>query len=295
MTSKRHLACGLLLTASVGCAKNYPATTLPGTATDGLSSLTDVVALTRARLDSTVVEIHRTSGDTSRSSAARSRQLKAKAVALDSTYRADLAELMARVSASTAGVPASSARFQIERPPAPFVRAFADGTNWMLQSPLIHEVRKNSPYLLIVPRGFVTDFVSIPKPLQLLRGLLPTTERYGTAALVHDYLYWSQDCTREQADNIMAIAMVDAGVPMLERRVIHEGVKQFGQAGWDENKKARQAGLIRTVGPPHDQVPPAGTWAEYQEWLRTIGAKEGVGYRVPASVCAMADSGRGSN
>jgi len=295
MNIKRLLACGLLLTAGVGCAKHSPVATLPGTATDNLSALTSVVAITRARLDSTVLDIHRTSGDTSRASAARSRQLKAKAAALDSTYRADLTELLSRVNASTAGVPAGNARFPIERPPAPFVRAFADGTNWMLQSPLIHEIRKNSPFLVIVPRGFVTDFVSIPKPLQLLRGLLPTTERYGTAALVHDYLYWSQDCTREQADNIMAIAMMDAGVPLLERRIIHEGVKQFGQAGWDENKKARQAGLIRIVGPPHDQVPPAGTWAEYQEWLRTVGAKEGVGYRVPASVCALADSERSSN
>lgn len=295
MNDKRSLACGLLLAACAGCAKNLPPTTFPGTATDNLSTLTGAVALTRARLDSTVVEIHGESGDTSRSAAARSQQLKARAAALDSTYRADLAELMARVNASTAGMPEGGARFPIEKLPAPFVRAFADGTNWMLQSPLIHEIRKNSPYLVIVPRGFVTDFVSIPKPLQLLRGLLPTTERYGTAALVHDYLYWTQDCTREQADNIMAIAMMDAGVPLLERRIIHEGVKQFGQAGWDENKKARRAGLIRIVGPPHDQVPPAGTWAEYQEWLRTVGAKEGVGYRVPASVCALADPERSSN
>jgi hypothetical protein len=295
MNSQRHLACALLLTASVGCAKQYPAATLPSPVSDNFSSLTGALATTRARLDSTVLEIHRTSGDTSRSSAARSRQLKARAAALDSSYRADLAELLARVNASTAGVSAGSAHFPIERLPAPFVRAFADGTNWMLQSPLIHEIRKNSPYLVIVPRGFVTDFVSIPKPLQLLRGLLPTTERYGTAALIHDYLYWTQDCTREQADNIMAIAMMDAGVPLLERRIIHEGVKQFGQAGWDENRKARQAGLIRIVGPPHDQVPPAGTWAEYQLWLRTVAAKEGVGYRVPASVCAMADAERSSN
>ena len=295
MNNQRFFAFALLLAASAGCAKQYPVPTVPGTAIDNLSSLTSALAITRARLDSTVLEIHRTSGDSSKASAARSRQLRARAGALDSTYRADLAELMARVNASTAGVPEGGARFPIERLPAPFVRAFADGTNWMLQSPLIHEIRKNSPYLVIVPRGFVTDFVSIPKPLQLLRGLLPTTERYGTAALVHDYLYWTQDCTREQADNIMAIAMMDAGVPLLERRIIHEGVKQFGQAGWDENKKARQAGLIRIVGPPHDQVPPAGTWAEYQVWLRTVGAKEGVRYRVPASVCAMADAERSSN
>ncbi|MEO8577012.1 MAG: DUF1353 domain-containing protein [Gemmatimonadales bacterium] len=215
--------------------------------------------------------------------------MKTRAAALDSTYRANLAELMAAVNATTAGVPTSTARFPIKTPPAPFVRAFADGADWMLQSPLIHEIRKNSPYVVIVPRGFVTDFASIPKPLQILRGLLPTTDRYGTAALVHDYLYWRQDCTREQSDNIMAMAMMESGVPLLERRIIHEGVRQFGQSAWDENKKARQAGLIRTVGAPYDQVPPTGPWSEYQEWLRSIRATAGLEYRVPAVVCAIGD------
>ena len=281
----------LLLSATAGCAKHHPSSPVarPGVADDTISNLTAAVATSRARLDSVVLESHRTSGDASSSAADRSRRLKTREAALDSAYRANLTELIAALTASIAGMPGATARFPVERPPTPFVRAFADGTNWMLQSPFILEIRKDSPYVVIVPRGFVTDFVSIPKPLQILRGLLPTTERYGTAALVHDYLYWTQDCTREQSDNIMEIAMKEAGVALLERRIIHEGVRQFGQAGWDENRKARQAGLIRTVGSPHDQVPPSGTWDAYQQWLREIHAKEGLEYRVPASVCAAGD------
>jgi hypothetical protein len=107
---------------------------------------------------------------------------------------------------------------------------------------------------------------------------------------VHDYLYWRQDCTRAQADNIMAISMMEAGVPMLERRLVHEAVRRFGQSAWDGNRKARQDGLIRTVAPPHDQVPLTGTWAEYREWLRATRVRDGREYRVPPSVCAMADS-----
>lgn len=175
------------------------------------------------------------------------------------------------------------------------MRAFADGSNWMLQSPLVFEVGKKGPYLVIVPRGFVTDFASIPQPLRVFRDLLPTTDRYGIPALVHDYLYWRQDCTREQADNIMEIAMMESGVSLLERKLIHEGLRQFGQSAWDANRRARQTGLIRTVGPPHDQVPPSGTWPEYREWLREVHAKEGLEYRVPESVCAIADSLRNSN
>jgi hypothetical protein len=201
-----------------------------------------------------------------------------------------VADLESAINASTGGASMSNSRFPIEPPPAPFVRAFADGGNWMLQSPLIHEIGKDGRYVVIVPRGFVTDFASIPQPVQVLRGVRPTTERYGVAAVVHDYLYWRQDCTREQSDRIMALAMKEAGVSMLERTLIYEAVRQFGQSAWDGNRRARQTGLIRTIAAPNDQVPPTGTWDEYREWLRATHAKEGIEYRVHASVCEMADS-----
>ena len=213
-------------------------------------------------------------------------------MSLDSTYRAAVAELLWTVNASTAGAVAGGGRFPVDGPPAPLLRGFVDGTNWMMLSPMIHEIGKNSPFVVIVPRGFVTDLASIPQPLQILRGRNPNSGRYANAAVVHDYLYWRQDCTRAQADNIMAIAMMEAGVPALERALVHEAVRQFGQSSWNENRRARQAGLIRTVAPPHDQVPPTGTWAEYREWLRSTRAKEGREYPVQASVCAIADSVR---
>jgi hypothetical protein len=92
------------------------------------------------------------------------------------------------------------------------------------------------------------------------------------------------------SDNILAIAMKDAGVSLLERKIIYEAVRQFGQSAWDENRRARQAGMSRTVAPPYDQVPLSGTWAEYREWLRAARVKDGMEYRVHASVCAAADS-----
>jgi hypothetical protein len=288
MSAKLLPFLGFLVAFSVGCAKRYPSPA--SQPIDNVSYLTRAVEANRKALDSVVLEIHRASGDTSSSAVARSRKLRMRAAVLDSAYRASLADLLETINASAAGVTAASARFPIEKPPAPFVRAFADGSNWMLESPLIYQIGKSGAHVIVVPRGFITDFASIPQPLRVLRDLLPTTDRYGLPALVHDYLYWRQDCTREQADNIMEIAMMDAGVSLLERKVIHEGLRQFGQSAWDENSRARQSGLIRTVGAPHDLIPLSGKWAEYREWLRTIGAKEGVEYRVPEAVCAFADS-----
>ena len=256
---------------------------------DRVSSLITVVASNRVMLDSVVLALFRISGDTSASAVARSRQLRKRAASLDSTYRANVAELQWTVNAASDGGITSNARFPIDPPPAPFVRGFADGSNWMLQSPLIQEIGKNIRYFVIVPRGFVTDFASIPQPLQILHASV-SIGRYGNAAVVHDYLYWRQDCTREQSDHILAIAMMEAGVSFLERQLIYQSVRQFGQSAWDGNRRAREAGLIRTVGPPNDQVPPTGTWNDYREWLHASHAKEGLEYRVPKSVCAMADS-----
>jgi len=283
-----------LIMAAIGCTGQPPASVQTRPATSGTQALADTIArlthlvgLNRARLDSAVFEIHRISHDPSASAIARSRQLRRGAALLDSTYRANLAELLRTVNASTSASVANAARFPVDAPPAPLLRAFADGSNWMLQSPLIVEIARNSPHVIIVPRGFVTDFASIPRQLRVL---LPTTTRYGNAALVHDYLYWRQDCTRAQADNIMAIAMIEAGVPLVERRLVHEAVRVFGQGAWDTNQRDRRAGLIRTIGPPQDQVPLSGSWAEYRQWLRTTRAKEGLEYSVPQSVCAVADT-----
>jgi hypothetical protein len=288
---ERLRACGLLLTVAIGCAKPHTSSVPTAAIADRVSYLITAAASSRAKLDSEVLELYRTSGDMTSSAIARSQQLRKREASLDSTYRANFAELQWTVKAASDGGITSNARFPIEPPPAPFVRGFADGSNWMLQSPLVQEIGKNSPYIVIVPRGFVTDFASIPQPLQILHASV-SIGRYGNAAVVHDYLYWRQDCTREQSDHILAITMMEAGVSFLERQLIYQSVRQFGQSAWDGNKRARQSGLIRTVGPPNDQVPPTGTWDDYREWLRETHAKEGVEYRVPESVCAMADSAR---
>jgi hypothetical protein len=279
----------VLLAFTMACAKAHVATA-PNAELDRIASLTRAAKGERAQLDTVVADIHRLSGNTSPGAQARRRELRIRAAALDSSYRITFAHLSSAVNASISGTTPAASGFEVDMPPAPFMRAFADGSNWMLQSPLIQEFGKDGAYLIIVPRGFVTDFASVPQPLQMLRGVRTVADRYANAALVHDYLYWTQDCTREQADRIMELALKESGISFLERKLIFEGLRQFGQSAWDAHRKARQTGLIKTVGAPYDEVPPTGTWPEYREWLRSVRARSGVEYRVPAPVCAMADS-----
>jgi len=169
----------LLVAFAIGCARTGSTTV---DRVDNLSPLARAVATSRTRLASAVREIHRISGDTSTFAMSRSRQLRAGAAKLDSSYRANLVELLSTIAASTGGVPLNKARFPVEKSSDPFVRAFAGGENWMLQSPLIYEIGKNPSHIVIVPRGFVTDFASIPQPFKALRDLMPSTEHYGIPA-----------------------------------------------------------------------------------------------------------------
>jgi hypothetical protein len=282
--------CVLLLAITMGCASAHAPVSAPAAAVGRIASLSNAAALARRQLDSVVAGINKLSGNTTPAVQVQLRELRKKAASIDSAFRISYANLWTEVNGSIAGAAPNESRLDVAMAPVPFVRAFADGSQWMLQSPLIHEFGSDSRYLIIVPRGFVTDFASVPQPLQILRGMRTVADRYASAALIHDYLYWTQDCTREQADGIMELALKDAGISFLERKLIYEGLRQFGQSAWDAHRKARQAGLVKTVGPPYDQVPPTGTWPEYREWLRSIRAKSGVEYHVPAAVCAMADS-----
>jgi Protein of unknown function (DUF1353) len=55
-------------------------------------------------------------------------------------------------------------------------------------------------YEIVITKGFVTDFASVPRPLWWV---FPQWEIYGHAALLHDFLYWDHICLKEQADSIL--------------------------------------------------------------------------------------------
>jgi hypothetical protein len=95
-----------------------------------------------------------------------------------------------------------------------------------------------------VPVGFVTDLTSIPRVFwQVLR----PEGRYAYAAVVHDYLYWEQTRTREEADQILKIALEDSKVDPKVIDTIYLAVRAFGQAAWDNNTRMKKAGEHRIL------------------------------------------------
>jgi uncharacterized protein DUF1353 len=95
---------------------------------------------------------------------------------------------------------------------------------------------------VIVPEGFVSDLASIPRVFwQVLR----PEGRYAYAAVVHDYLYWTQTRPRGEADQIFKIAMEDSKVDPKTVETVYQAVHRFGQAAWDNNARLKRAGECR--------------------------------------------------
>lgn len=174
-----------------------------------------------------------------------------------------------------------------EAPGEPGIAAFSDRTYFMLDTLLKWRVGETAT-IIEIPPGFVSDGASIPKVVQLL-GLSPYGA-HGRAAVVHDYLYWSQLCTRKQADNIMLIAMKESGVSLLTQWLIAAAVKIFGGSPWRENTDHLKNGFARVIQldaektprPPHPEAIPLGarefpkqfTWREYEAFLKQAGVRD---------------------
>jgi hypothetical protein len=128
-----------------------------------------------------------------------------------------------------------------------------------------------------VPAGFVTDFATTP---WLVWSVFPPWGKYGPAAVVHDYLYWDQQCTKEQADSIFLKAMDDSSVGW-KKYLIHAAVAVFGRSGWEENIEIRgymktreiPSDILRKMNEPSSEwYDPTITWEQLQNKLLARGS-----------------------
>lgn len=95
---------------------------------------------------------------------------------------------------------------------------------------------KDDGALITAPAGMTTDLASIPR---VAWDLLPPFGKYTGAAVIHDFLYQTQPCTREEADLVLAEAMDAEGVEHVVRQMIYEAVRVGGQVAWDKHKAGK--------------------------------------------------------
>lgn len=97
---------------------------------------------------------------------------------------------------------------------------------------------------VMAPVGFVTDLASIPR---IFWSLLRPDGNYAYAAIVHDYLYWTQTRSREDSDMILKLGMQDFNVKRSVIATIYEAVRAGGGGSWTENARLRNAGEKRIL------------------------------------------------
>lgn len=78
-----------------------------------------------------------------------------------------------------------------------------DSGEWVLESPLWYQSGLLKSYVR-VPEGFTTDFASVPR-LPLIFTVLG--DRGHMAAVIHDYLYTTQEVSRTVADAVFFEAL----------------------------------------------------------------------------------------
>lgn len=139
------------------------------------------------------------------------------------------------------------------------VMRFADGYYALTEEISWAPEKEDKPlHPVNAPFGFVTDFASIPR---IFWTLLPRDGQYTYAAIVHDYLYWNQATSREDADKVFKAVMKEFGVSAAHVATIFTAVRTGGGIAWSRNSRARAAGERRVLSRlPND---PKVKW---QDW-----------------------------
>jgi hypothetical protein len=110
------------------------------------------------------------------------------------------------------------------------VELLEDGLRARLIEPFRVQLRESGGRMIEVPRGFETDFASVPR---FFWRVLPPWGRYSPAAVVHDYLYQSGTLERHEADRVFLTLMQRLGVSAWKRNVMYEAVRLFGGSAWN--------------------------------------------------------------
>lgn len=116
--------------------------------------------------------------------------------------------------------------------------------------PLIGELKDNGKYIKLeadftfvdgeylvgVPKGFVSNFNSVPRGLW---NVFPPWE-YPEAGVVHDFLYQTNGVTRKVADQIHRRILELEGCPAWKRWGAYSALRAFGAQPWNRYREVQK-------------------------------------------------------
>lgn len=114
---------------------------------------------------------------------------------------------------------------------------------FVVTHPLVYKTNDGTQKIE-VPIGFLTDLASIPSEMWWF---VSPFEGAAAPAIIHDYLYWTQACTKPEADLMMAFAMHETGLGDMQKEAIYFAIRKSSKAqqAWEENTSARKLGESR--------------------------------------------------
>ncbi len=89
----------------------------------------------------------------------------------------------------------------------------------------------------VVPLGFKTDGASIPQEFWTLVGS-PFTGLYRVAAVFHDAAYNNAGVSRQDADSMLRICMLELGCSQWLADVIYTGVRIGGELAYEGDQRS---------------------------------------------------------
>lgn len=114
------------------------------------------------------------------------------------------------------------------------VKVNDDGRTYTLAKKLEYACKRLGK-TIEVPEGFITDLASIP--------LLGNHRSWSRAAVIHDFLYYTNGISRLEADKVLAEAMKVLKVPFWRRALVISGLAIGGWLAWRKHRARKDDGL----------------------------------------------------
>ena len=123
----------------------------------------------------------------------------------------------------------------------PPLRPLDNGIEWEVMEDFEYHVgSEESNDIIKITKGFISDLASIPKAFWSIIG--GPWGRYGYAAILHDFLYFTQTRTRLASDRIFLEAMKVLKVNVFKRLVMFRAVRMWSWIPWSRHAKRIQRG-----------------------------------------------------
>lgn len=123
-----------------------------------------------------------------------------------------------------------------------------DDRRWIVEKEFKYFIGKDEVEHVHVPKGFITDFASVPQPFW---NLIPPDGGYTQAAVLHDFLYFIKYFERKKCDQVFLEAMRVLNCGWWKSQIMYSAVRTFGWIGW--NRKREDQPNIKRYNKSNDQ------------------------------------------